>query len=251
MQDDRQGAAAQDEQLQQLQIASLHERIRSDQVSADDYQKLGKLLLVRERRGFKDVSLDEITAILEEGQKRFPYAVELLEQLIACYLRKDPLNRLEPALKKLEKLNADSPVLQLIAHIDDVEDVEHLWQMDQRLPELMAQIQSKDPQLRKAALQELQEVVDAYPLNPDYRLAYAFALCILGQKTEAMHQAGLLDKNDIPSHTYHFNLGQVFWLCGDPVKGRHHLDLSLQYAGNAQERQDALDRIAALSKGGQ
>lgn len=251
MQDDRQDAFSQDEQLQQLQITSLRERIRSDQASANDYQELGKLLLLRERQGFKDVSLDEITAILEEGREHFPDVIELLEMLIICYLRKDPLNLLQAALEELEKKKPDSSVLQFIARINDVEDVAHLQQMDQRLPELMSQILSGNPQLAKPALQELYEVVDSYPLNPDYRLAYAFGLCMLGQKAEALHQAGLLDKNDIPLHTYHFNLGQVFWLCGDPVKGRHHLDLALQYAGNAQERQDALDRIADLSKGGQ
>lgn len=239
-----------DEQLQRLQIASLRERVQADGVRADDYQKLGRLLLLRERQGFEDVSLDETTTILEQGQKRFPNAEGILELLVACYLRKDPLNRLEPALKKLEKINPDSRLLQLVANIDDADSAAHAQQMSRRMQELMMQVQSANPELRKAAIEELRKIVTMYPSNLDYRLTYAFALCIVGQKTEAMQQAELLDQNDIPSHVYHFNLGQIFWLCGDPVRGRQHLDLSLQYASNDQEKQDALERIADLSKGG-
>jgi len=239
-----------DEQLRQLQIASLRERIQADQVSADDYQKLGKLLFLRERQGFEDVSLDETTAILEQGQKRFPNAEGILELLIACYLRKDPQKRLEPALKKLEKINPHSHLLQLIADIDDADREAYFQQMGQRMQELMMQVQSGNPELTKAAIEELRKIATMYPSNPDYRLTYAFALCIAGQQTEAMQQAELLDRDDIPSHVYHFNLGQIFWLCGDAVKGRHHLDLSIQYADNDEEKQDALERIADLSKGG-
>src|SRR5581483_5123916 len=239
-----------DEQLQQLQIASLRERIQSDQVSADDYQRLGKLLLLRERQGFEDVSLDETTAILEQGQKRFPKAEGVLELLIACYLRKDPQNHLESALKTLEKINPGSQLLQLVANIDDADLEAYFQQMGQRMQELMTQVQSGNPELTKVAIEELRKIVMMYPSNADYRLTYAFALCIAGQDAEAMQQAELLDRDDIPSHVYHFNLGQVFWLCGDAVKGRHHLDLSIQYASNDEEKQDASERIADLSKGG-
>lgn len=239
-----------DEQLQQLQIASLRERIQSGEVSADDYQKLGKLLLLRERQGFEDVSLDETTAILEQGQKHFPEAEGVLELLIACYLRKDPQNRLKPVLKTLEKINPNSQLLQLVANIDDAERASYAQQMSRRMQELMMQVQAKDPELTKAAIEELRKIITMYPSNPDYRLTYAFALCIVGQCTEAMEQAELLDQNDIPSHTYHFNLGQIFWLCGDPLRGRQHLDLSIQYASTDEEKQDALERIAYLSKGG-
>jgi len=239
-----------DEQLQQLQIASLRERIQSSEVSADDYQRLGKLLLLRERQAFEDVSLDETTAILEQGQKHFPEAEGILELLIACYLRKDPQRRLESALKTLEEINPDSHLLQLVANIDDAERAAYVQQMDRRMQELMMQVQAKDPALTKAALEELRKIVTLYPSNLDYRLTYAFALCIAGRNAEAMQQAELLDKNDIPSHTYHFNLGQVFWLCGDVVRGRQHLDLSIQYASTDEEKQDALERIAYLSKGG-
>jgi len=52
----------------------------------------------------------------------------------------------------------------------------------------------------------------------------------------------------IASHTFHFNLGQVSWLCGDAERGRHHLNLAMQYPGNDQEREDVRERIADLER---
>jgi hypothetical protein len=72
---------------------------------------------------------------------------------------------------------------------------------------------------------------------------------VCGQHAAALQQAELLERNPADTHSFHFNLGQVYWLCGDASKGRQHLQLAYDYANNDQERQDAKDRISDLARG--
>jgi hypothetical protein len=89
-------------------------------------------------------------------------------------------------------------------------------------------------------------MVTTFPTNPNYRSVYAFALGLTGNKEEALTQAEIAAENAIEDHSLHFNLGQVFWMGGDDVRGRHHLELSIKFAATEEERQDALERIAYL-----
>ena len=71
---------------------------------------------------------------------------------------------------------------------------------------------------------------------------------VMGHCEEAAQQAKILDSVDEPSHSFHFNLGQIFYYCGDRVKGRTHLELAAKYASDEQERRDAWERISDLEK---
>jgi hypothetical protein len=68
-------------------------------------------------------------------------------------------------------------------------------------------------------------------------------------KEAALDEAQRFARAPIDSHSFHFNLGQIFWICGDPVQGRHHLEQALRDAKDEGERQDVRDRLADL--GGQ
>ena len=87
-----------------------------------------------------------------------------------------------------------------------------------------------------------------YPDNPDYRVTYAFDMMAANRKDAALPRAHYLTSLPISSHSFHFNLGQVFWLCGDAEHGRHHLNLARQYAENDQEREDVRERISDLER---
>lgn len=239
----------QDRQFRQLQVDSLRERIASSNASADDYEKLGRLLIPMQQQGFETVSFNDIISLLEEGQQRFPKSVGILELLAYCYLKTDPMNRLESVLKKLEKEAPDSQVLRTIgASNDDAKVKAYLQQMRQRTQELWTKAQSQDPDLRMAAVQDMRKIVAMYPSNPEYRTLYAFMLGMVRQYQEAIQQAELLAKEADDSYAVHMNLGQLFWVCGDQVRGRYHLELALKYAQNDEERRGAMERIADLSR---
>ena len=236
-------------ELQQLQLESLREAIETDTASADDYVSWTKLSIQSKRAGDGDISLTDLVPLLEKGRQCFPQSAEILEQLIFCYLQADPEGKLEEVLKELEVVAPDSPVLQYFESIDDDTIREYRQQMDQRIQELMERANLPDPALQTAAVRELHNLVSLYPANFDYHMAYAFALNFAGRDAEAIQQGEEMEPFAGESHSIHFNLGQLFWLSGDATRGQQHLDLAVQYAQDEQERQDALARIASLSKG--
>jgi len=118
--------------------------------------------------------------------------------------------------------------------------------IDLRAAELMKAVCQGDASAREAAVEEFSSIVARYPDNTDFRLQYAFALMAASRKEEALKQARLLAHAPSTSHSFYFNLGQVFWLCGDSEQGRHHLDLALRFARNEEEKQDVRDRLADL-----
>jgi hypothetical protein len=120
--------------------------------------------------------------------------------------------------------------------------------MSQRVDHLLGQVAGDDPALREPALSDLRRIVEQYPQNPNYRVNYDFARMVIGDREEAARQAKILDTADELSHSFHFNLGQIFYYSGDPVKGRAHLELAAKYANDEQERHDACERISNLEK---
>ena len=102
--------------------------------------------------------------------------------------------------------------------------------------------------MRRPALSDLRRIVERHPQNLQYRLYYGFALMAIGDREEAGRQAEVLDAEDDASHSFHFNLGQIFYYCGDSTKGRAHLELAAKYANDEQERRDAWERILDLEK---
>jgi hypothetical protein len=187
-------------------------------------------------------------AALEAGVARYPDDVTLLELLVSAYLAGDPEQRLDETMRHLEKLAPDSPVFDVITQVsrEDTSDWGH--DMMLRVDRLLAQVAGDNPALRAPALSDLRRIVEQFPDNATYRVNYAFALMIVGEREEAMRQAKILDSLENASHSFHFNLGQIFHYCGDKAKGRVHLELAVKYASNEQERRDAWDRIADLEK---
>src|SRR5262249_14769277 len=95
-------------------------------------------------------------------------------------------------------------------------------------------------------LAELGRLVATMPDNTEYRLQYAIALMIAGENEAATQQAELLGAFPTNDHSFHFNLGQLFWFTGDSKQGREHLKLALAYAKDDDERRDVHERIAYL-----
>lgn len=243
------GLTEEDQRLRDLQIRSLRRAIGSPERTIDDFIALARLLIFRSKLEPGGNWLAESTLVLEQGKEAFPKEPRILELLIAGYLRHDPNGRLPEALAQLEKVAPDSAVVEMLATQNEEEADTFSENIYQRADGLMKRaIESKDDHVREAAIQDLGKIVAMYPRNTGYRLLYAFTLMGIGRREAAVEQARHLAETPSESHSFHFNLGQIFWICGDPVQGHHHLDLALQYAENDQERQDVRDRITELSQ---
>lgn len=243
------GNTEQDRKLADLQMRSLRQRIAQPSKNAEDFKNLARLLVKRGRLDPTGDWLEQSVRVLEEGTAAFPKEVELLELLIGRYLRHDPNNRLDSALKRLERIAPDSRVFSILANQDEDKGQRFVENNQARADDLLQQVIQGDQTRRNAALQDLAGLVNMYGQNPLYRGIYAFALMVCGQPAAALQQAAILENHPAATHSFHFNLGQVYWLCGDETKGREHLQLAYEYASNDQERQDVRDRISDLERG--
>jgi hypothetical protein len=243
------GLTEADQKLRELQIRSLRMAIDSPERTSDDFVTLARLLLFRSKLEPGGDWLSQSTSVLEKGREFFPHQKEILELLIATYLREDPENRLHETITQLEKLDPNSAVLKLLV-VNDEETTTFSQNINQRADELMRlTIDNRDKaDIREAALHDLERIVATHPQNSDCRLIYAFTLMGLRRCEAALEEARKLAEVPHNSHSFHFNLGQIFWLCGAPVQGRHHLDIAFRHAKDEQERQDVRNRIAELER---
>jgi tetratricopeptide (TPR) repeat protein len=244
------GLSDRNRELRERQLASLSRAIQSPDRTVDSFLNLASLL---HREALLDPSSEgykEAAAVLEQGREAFPDEPRILELLIACYLRQDPEGRIGVAMADLERIAPHSPVLRILRDTDDDTAREFSERNARRAAGLMASVcERENPSaVREAALRDLGTIVAMYPSNPHYRVSYAFALMGFGRKPQALAEALKLDQLPEKSHAFHFNLGQVFWICGDAERGRCHLNLALKYARDDGERADARDRIAKLER---
>ena len=242
------GLTEADTELRKLQIAALREATSSDGCPAEDFARLAKLFwraaVLEPDRGWRDQS----RTTLEAGVAKYPQDVTLLELLVGAYLSGDPESRLDETLRRLERLAPDSQIFNVLEETSRGDTASWGRDMSQRVGHLLNLVASDDPALREPALSDLRRIVDQYPQNPEYRLHYGFALMVIGDREEAARQAKILDSLDESTHSFHFNLGQIFYYCGDQVKGRAHLELAAKYANDEQERSDTWRLISDLEK---
>jgi tetratricopeptide (TPR) repeat protein len=237
-----------DTELRKLQIAALREATSIDGCPAEDFLRLGKLFRRAASIDPDGGWMDQSRSILEAGVAKYPQDVTLLEVLVSAYFSSDPEKRLDETLRRLERLAPDSQVFKVLTEVSRQDTSDWGRDMSERVQHLLEVVAGDDPALREPALADLRRVVEQYSQNPDYRLHYGFALMVMGDREEAARQAIILESMDEHSHSFHFNLGQIFYYCGDRVKGRAHLELAVKYANDEQERSDAWKLILDLEK---
>lgn len=242
------GVTDADLKLRTLQLAALREAISREGSPAEDFLHLARLLRHGETIGQIANGIEESRAVLEAGIRQHPQSVPLLEHLVPAYLQHDPQKRLDETLRSLERLAPDSQIFKVLADLSPGDTADWSQGMSERIDHLFKQVTSDDTTLREPALAEIRAIVQQYPQNTHYRLMYAFALMATGDQPEVTRQAHLLDEVASDSHSFHFNLGQVFYYCGDRVKGRAHLELAAQYAANEKERGETWELMSNLDE---
>ena len=242
------GLTESDTELRNLQIAALREATTLKDCPSEDFLQLAKLLKRTADLHADGDLMQQSRAALEAGVAKYPQDVSLLELLVAAYLSSDPGKRLDETLRRLERLAPDSQVFELLTKVSREDASAWSRGLSQRVEHLLEQVAGDDPALHEPALSDLRRIVEQYPQNSNYRVNYAFALMVLGDREKAAQQAKILDSVNQPSHSFHFNLGQIFYYCGDRLKGRAHLEFAAKYANDEQERRDAWERISDLEK---
>ena len=240
------GLSSEDRTLRELQLRCLRQRVNGPFALAADFRNLGRLLFLEGQVTGNQQLLAEATVLLERGTATYPKEVALLEHLVLCYLRHDPDGRREAALKCLERLDPHSEMLAIIKGLDDRQFNKHVDDMRHMTKALLKAVCEGKGEQRRAALADLARISEAFPSNSSYRLMYAFALMAESEMEKAREQAEHIARHEEPSHSFHFNLGQIFWISGDTERGRHHLELALRYAETDQDREDVHERITEL-----
>jgi len=235
-----------DIKLRNLQVDFLEESIAADQSVPRNYIELSRLMMRISKFEPGADLFGRAADVLEQGLAACKDRQEILENLSFCYVYSDPKQRMNAVVKELEAIAPDSRILESLANVSREGGGSGSETLSTRVHLLMQQVEQKDEELSVAALRDLARIVDTYSETTSYRLNYAFCLGMTGRIEEAMHQAERLDRVQNREHGFHFNLGQIFWWSGDPARGRHHLQLALQYATSEQEKNDARERIAEL-----
>jgi tetratricopeptide (TPR) repeat protein len=243
--------SARDMQFARLRLAALRERVEAAEAEPDEYVQLARLQIEQESDDLTgmEAAYDQARQTLEQGKKRFPESVPILEHLAFVYLRTlNAESQLDAILQKLQRIAPDSQVLQAGQAANDEEAEAFSKRMQGRAWELMKNCEQDDPPLVEASLRELQKMVVMYAMSPEYRKTYAFALMIAGRNDEARRQAEILESLDADSHDMHFHLGQIFSACGDVPRGLRHLELALQSAASQEDREQTEMLIAQCKK---
>jgi tetratricopeptide (TPR) repeat protein len=244
------GKSARDQQFTSLKMSALRERVEAGEAEPDEYVQLARLLLQQEPGDLTKVEAadDQARHILQQGEKRFPESVPILEHLAFVYFRTSGAEgQLNAIFQKLQRIAPDSPVLQAGQSTTDDDAQAFSKRMRGRAYELMQNCEKRDPPLVEASLRELQKMVIMFAQTPEYRKIYTFALMIAGRKDEAQREAEILAALGDDSHDMHFHLGQIFSACGDTPRGLRHLELALQSA-RSQEDRDQTEMLIAQCK---
>jgi tetratricopeptide (TPR) repeat protein len=240
------GLGESDTQLRNHQVDYIEERIAIDPGAPQNYIALSRLL---ERIGKLEPGGDlfeRAAEVLEQGLAACTDCQELLENLSFCYLHADPKNRMNTVVDELEAIAPNSRILESLANVFREGGGPGSQTLSARVRMLMQEVGQKDEALSEAALRDLARIVDTNSDTTSYRLSFAFCLGMTGRTEAAKRQAERLEQVQNCEHGHHFNLGQIFWWCGDPDRGRHHLQLALRYATSEEEKKDVHDRIAEL-----
>lgn len=236
--------------LRDLQLAAIRARAVRSAASAADYQAAARKHMRAHSVNGDVRSLHAAERAISDGLTAFPDAPELLEFRVVVSLKLGDDAAANDAALRLEKVAPDSPVVAEMRQLSRLDDETGRWSddMNARAQQLMMEIQNGDTARVDAALAELAKIAAGAPANKKYRLNYAFGLLIAGRSDNALAEAVMLAEQEIQEHSFHFNLGQIFWGCGAVEQGRHHLGLALEYATNNEERQDVFDRLAELDR---
>lgn len=227
-----------------LQIAMLRERISGGTATLADRVELARLLFGLSLSGVEEHGYEQALMVLEPVLAENPRYVEALEIKVAALIYTGDGAGLDKALIDLERLAPDSNILELYERMRRAEDSGE--RAPRHVSDLLRLASGTGPEA-DAALASLRERNLRLPDDEEYAVALMFAEIAQRRCAVAIELADDLARRRPSTHELHFNLGQVYWMAGDPERGRQHLTLAATLARDDQERLDVVERVAQLS----
>lgn len=234
--------------LASLQIAALRERISGGTATPADRVELARLLLGLSLSGVEERGCQQALMVLEPVLAANPRYVEALEIKVAALIYTGDGAGLERALIDLERLAPDSNIL---GFYEQMRRAEH---SGERAPHhvgdrdlLQLATTGVGPEA-DAALASLRERQRSLPDDEEYTVAIMFAAIAQQRYDVAVELADDLAKRRPSTYELHYNLGQVYWMTGDPQRGRQHLTVAANLARDDQERRNVAESVAQLSR---
>ncbi|BCY08915.1 lipopolysaccharide assembly protein LapB [Actinoplanes sp. L3-i22] len=233
-----------------LQVAVLRKRVREGTASQEQFLLLARHLVAVAAGGSGESGWDEATGLLTSAAERFPDDVRFLELLATCYLSQSDDERLDPLISQIERLSPESPMLPRLKALFQGRKMEDGPILGPSEPEAEAWLQQavEGRPSAESAVQELGRLANRFPGNLQYRVFYALALFVRGHGDEAVRQADALAPLVGRDYIGNYNVGQIYTFCGQPVKGRRHLEIALAVAQTDGDRADASEMLATSQK---
>ncbi|MHA7829926.1 MAG: hypothetical protein ACX93O_02415 [Flagellimonas sp.] len=192
-----------------------------------DYWYLDNLLTILDKQGsrvetvkqripYENKKLQQNMAVSLFKMKKYKEALKVLEDLENSQLKSDLNRKINDSLKK-DKQNQIAPVVQIEERLDDP-----LVQLKAQMEQLIAAADYK------LLLDESQEALDSYPLQPYFYYAYGTALNNTGNPNKGIEvlESGLdylLDDDSLRNKIYR-QLSEGYSKIGNPQKANEYLN---------------------------
>jgi len=192
-----------------------------------DYWYLDNLLTILDKQGspvetvkqripYENKKLQQNMAVSLFKMKKYKEALKVLEDLENSQLKSDLNRKINDSLKK-DKQNQIAPVVQIEERLDDP-----LVQLKAQMEQLIAAADYK------LLLDESQEALDSYPLQPYFYYAFGTALNNTGNPNKGIEvlESGLdylLDDDSLRNKIYR-QLSEGYSKIGNPQKANEYLN---------------------------
>lgn len=233
-----------------LQTTVLRKKVQEGTASQEEVFLLARQLIGHAMAGSAETGWSEATVFLESASERFPDDVRFLELLATCYMTQYQDERLDALIPRLQRLAPESSVLAQVKAAISAEESGAGMPVgsDERMARAWFQQAAEDRPSAAEGVRELSHLVNRFPMNPHYRMYYAMALFVRGDHDQALHQADVVAPLVGTDYIANYNIGQIYAFCGQPVKGRNHLEVALAAATTEQDRDDAREMLTAAQR---
>jgi predicted Zn-dependent protease len=242
------GIDPESQELRTLQIEALANQADLADAPPSLVARLAELLLAQARLLGDEGLAERARELLERAAQRAPEDEDIVRLLTQYYMGSDDEARLSTLLDILRARSPEAPVLKALEKWID-QGGGRLSHIFVGRAEALASLVMERDASAGPALRDLARLVATHPGNRWIRQHYCWALAAAGDMAKCRQNASRLAGVRDESHAFHFNLGQLLWMSGDPESGRVHLELAIERAETPQDAQDARDRLRELQTG--
>ena len=236
-------------QLLDLRAEAHRERVAQGRAGVGDLKDLCRVLGALTKRPSGGDDPAEMLAVARRIRAEAPHDTEGRELLVWSLLLADRKDELAQALRELEQVAPDSPVLAgFRSQVTDPQFRSESDELKQRWDDLADRAARGEP----GAEEELRRELAAHPKSEQLRVALLFAVygrAAAGRGDYAEARQLALDLADDPGagHHTHFHVAQFLWGLGEQARARQEFALALATSTDEESRENV--RLAMRTVG--